>query len=218
MLNIILGLLLFGGSIFSESEKKPLPNVLIIGDSISNGYTKPLIELLEGKAKVVHNPGNAQHSGFGLKNLEKWLGDTSWDVIHFNHGLHDLKYVDENGKNTTSKENGHIQIELNDYAANMEKIVLRLKKTGAALIFATTTAYADKPAGPLREAFQAARYNKAALQIMKKHDVPVNDLFGFTLDRLDELQQPNNVHFTKEGSKVLAEEVKRHILQALEGH
>lgn len=205
-----------GFQLFAGLESGELPQVLIIGDSISIGYTKPLIQLLKGKAIIEHNPGNAQHSGFGLKNLEKWLGDTQWDVIHFNHGLHDLKYVDDAGKNTTSKDIGHVQIDLEDYEKNMEAIVLRLKQTGAMLIFATTTPYPDKPAGPLREAFQAAMYNKVALRMMKKHGVPVNDLYHFSLPRLKELQQPNNVHFTKEGSLALAQEVKKHINKAIE--
>jgi len=71
-------------------EVAPLPKVLIIGDSISIGYTPPLTEMLRGKAEVVHNPGNATHSAYGLKNLDAWLGDAKWDVIQFNHGLHDL--------------------------------------------------------------------------------------------------------------------------------
>ena len=52
-----------------------LPNVLIIGDSISIGYTPFVKEALEGKANVVHNEGNAQHTGTGLIKLEEWLGD-----------------------------------------------------------------------------------------------------------------------------------------------
>jgi len=192
------------------------PTVLIIGDSISIGYTKPLTALLEGKATVVHNPGNAQHSAFGLANLDAWLGETEWDVIHFNHGLHDLKYVDANGKNVRAREEGQIQIPLDEYEKNMEAIVVRLKKTGAKLIFATTTPFPDKPGGPLREAFQAARYNEVALEIMKNHGVIVNDLYTFALPLLPKLQQPNNVHFTKDGSKALADEVARCVLEALD--
>ena len=81
-------------------------------------------------------PSTQEH---GLAHLEAWLGDASWDVIHFNHGLHDLKYVDAQGKNTRSKEDGHIQIPLESYGENLEKIAKRLKQTGAHLIFATTT-------------------------------------------------------------------------------
>lgn len=51
---------------------------------------------------------------------------------------------------------------------------------------------------------------------MAKHKVAINDLYAFALPRLEELQLPNNVHFKPEGSKVLAEEVAKHILLAIE--
>lgn len=191
-----------------------LPNVLIIGDSISIGYTGPAREILKGKANVVHNPGNAQHSGFGAAQLEAWLGDTRWDVIHFNHGLHDLKYVDEEGKNSNTREGAHIQVPLADYRSNMEAIVLGLKKTGAALIFATTTPF---PEGvkPFRSPGDVAKYNDVALDIMTRNGITVNDLYTFALPRLESIQKPVNVHFHDKGSRELAEEVARHISNAL---
>ena len=70
----------------SRSLDPNLPNVLIIGDSISIGYTSGVRDLLKGKANVIHNPGNAQGTTHGCKNLDAWLGDTKWDVIHFNWG------------------------------------------------------------------------------------------------------------------------------------
>ena len=143
------------------------------------------------------------------------MGEAEWAVIHFNHGLHDLKYVDENGKNVTSKEAGHMQIDIEQYGKNMEAIVMRLKKTGAKLIFATTTPYPDKPGGPLREVGDAEKYNAVALKVMKRNHVAVNDLYSFVLPQLKEMQRPKNVHFTSEGSKALAREVAQHILRAL---
>ena len=41
------------------------------------------------------------------------------------------------------------------------------------------------------------------------------DLHMLVLNRLQELQQPNNVHFTRQGSMELAKEVKKHILKAI---
>ena len=193
------------------AEKTDLPNVLIIGDSISIGYTRPLKDILQGKANVMRNPGNALDSGNGLEKLDEWLGDTKWAVIHFNHGLHDLKYVDEKGNNQNTKENAHIQIPLEKYKQNMEAIVARLKKTGAKVIFATTTPY---PAGvkPLRIPKDAEKYNEVALGIMKEHDVVVNDLYTYVLPQREALQKPRNVHFTDEGSKSLAQEVAKYLL------
>ena len=217
VLSIAVACVIFAGigSCAQADAEAALPKVLIIGDSISIGYTEPLQKVLKGRAVVVHNPGNAGPSSRGLANLDAWLGDARWDVIHFNHGLHDLKYVDDEGKNATSKETGHIQVPVEQYAKNMEAIVRRLQKTGARLIFATTTPYPDKPAGPIREARQAEIYNAAALKIMRKHGVMVNDLYSFALPRLKDLQKPNNVHFTPRGSEALAQQVARHILNAL---
>ena len=56
------------------------PKILIIGDSISIGYTPYVEEFFSGKAIVSHNPGNAQHTGTGQKNIEEWVGNEMWDI------------------------------------------------------------------------------------------------------------------------------------------
>ena len=199
---------------FTGAYKEPsLPRVLIIGDSISIGYFKPTQVLLEGKALVVHNPGNAAHTANGLRRLTEWLGDTTWDVIHFNHGLHDLKYIDEQGKNV-SVEKGKQQIPVDDYEINLEALVIRLKKTGAVLIFATTT---PVPGGTgFRVKGDAAKYNRVAEEVMKRHGITINDLYSFALPRFEEIQRPQNVHFTTSGSELLARQVANSILTTIE--
>src|SRR5262245_48216310 len=83
-----------------------LPRVLIIGDSISIGYTVPTREALKGVANVHRPQTNCGPTTRGVENLDKWLGDGKWDVIHFNFGLHDLKYIDDAGKNV-APDKGH---------------------------------------------------------------------------------------------------------------
>ena len=190
-----------------------IPKILIIGDSISIGYFEPTQELLRGRAEVRHNPGNAAHTANGLARLDEWLGDTRWDVIHFNHGLHDLKYMDEKG-DLTETAGGTQQIPNEQYARNLEELTRRLKKTGATLIFATTTPVPEGSLGRIQA--DAKRYNQAALKVMKKHRVRINDLYAFALPRLDSIQQPHNVHFTDEGSRLLAGQVAASILEAIE--
>src|SRR5262245_2767243 len=68
-----------------------LPRVLLVGDSISIGYTLPVRTLLKGKANVHRVPENGGPTTNGLAKLSAWLGNGKWDVIHFNFGLHDLK-------------------------------------------------------------------------------------------------------------------------------
>ncbi len=115
-----------------------LPRVLLIGDSISMGYTLPVRERLQGKANVHRPAENCSESAKGVKRLDAWLGDGKWDVIHFNFGLHDLKYLDAAGKYVTP-DKGKQVASVADYEKNLRAIVARLKQTGANLIFATTT-------------------------------------------------------------------------------
>ena len=197
----------------AEFEPTPLPQVLSIGDSISIGYFKPLQKRLNNIAVVHHNQGNAQHTANGLKKLDEWLGDTKWDVIHFNFGLHDLKYVDARGKNT-SAETGKQQIPIDKYERNLEEIAERLKKTGAKLIYATTTPVPDGT--KIRVKGDAVIYNRVAVKVMEKHRIPINDLYSFALPQLKEIQRDQNVHFYPKGSERLAEQCAKSILKALE--
>lgn len=199
-------------SLTGEPDPPRIAKVLIIGDSISIGYFGPTRDLLYDRADVYHNQGNAQHTAYGLTKLDEWLGDTQWDVIHFNHGLHDLKYIDEKGKRV-SPAVGKQQIPIDQYERNLEELTVRLKQTGVPLIFATTTPVPEGASGRIKG--DAIRYNKVAVQIMAKHDVPVNDLYAFAISRLDSIQNVRDVHFTKEGSRLLAEQVANHILEAL---
>lgn len=77
-----------------------LPRVLLIGDSISIGYTLRVRELLNGKANVHRVPANAAATAYGLEKLDAWPGTGKWDVIHFNFGLHDAKLPPEGKRHT----------------------------------------------------------------------------------------------------------------------
>jgi acyl-CoA thioesterase-1 len=188
------------------------PRVLILGDSISGGYTPPLKQMMQDKAYIHRPKGNCRCTNFGLTNLDIWLAGEKWDVIHFNWGLHDVKYIDSQGLRTEPAI-GRIQVPIDKYERNLEELALRLKNTGADLIFATTT---PVPAGAHgRIHGDAAKYNKTAMRIMKKHGIAINDLYSHVLPRLGEIQRPANVHFTRTGSEFLAAKVAAEINLAL---
>jgi len=73
---------------FVQDDPK-LPRVLLIGDSVSRGYTQAVRRALAGKANVHRAPANCGPTATGLKKMDVWLGDGKWDVIHFNFGIHD---------------------------------------------------------------------------------------------------------------------------------
>src|SRR5690349_15833132 len=56
------------------TDDPKLPRVLLIGDSISMGYTLPTRAILAGRANVHRIPTNGATSANVLKNLDSWLG------------------------------------------------------------------------------------------------------------------------------------------------
>ena len=187
------------------SEDNPaLPRVLLIGDSISIGYTSPTRATLAGKANVHRPAANCGPTSRGLEQLDRWLGDGRWDLIHFNWGLHDLKYIE-----------GRKQVPLDAYEKNLKELVARLKKTGARLIWCSTTPVPEG-CSPPRKNEDVIAYNAAAKKIMEANGIVIHDLYAFALPRLGKIQRPANVHFTPEGSKVLAEQVAAAIIDVLE--
>jgi len=190
----------------SFTEQKP--RILIIGDSISNGYMPFVEKYFADKAIVKHNPGNAQHSGFGLQKIREWIGDEKWDIIQFNWGLHDLCYRSPQSKvyGNRDKINGKITFTPEEYGKNLEELVLRLKKTGAKLIFATTTYVPQGEAGRFTD--DVKRYNDLALNIMKKHNIQVNSLNNISKKiHKKHLLAEGDVHYSARGYELLAEPV-----------
>lgn len=195
-----------------------LPNVLILGDSISMGYTLEVRKLLAGKANVFRPAENCQGTTVGVANIDRWLADQKWAVIHFNWGLHDLKHVKVAGENKNSSSPADpVQATVEQYGKNMAELVKKLQATGAKLVFATTTPVAPGTTNPLREPEAPAKYNEAALKIMTANKIKVDDLYGFVLPKLGKIQKRQNVHFTPAGSQLLAEQVAKAISAELVG-
>jgi acyl-CoA thioesterase-1 len=191
------------------TDEPGLPRVLLIGDSISIGYTLPTRELLKGKTNLHRIPANGGSTKDGLAKLDGWLGKEKWDVIHFNWGLHDLKHfkdgkLDMSGPQVTPPD---------EYEKNLRELVKKLKATGAKLIWATTTPVPEGSAG--RAHADEIKYNAIAARVMKDEGIPANDLHELCLPKLSEWQLPQNVHFNADGYAGLAAKVAAEIEAAL---
>ncbi len=173
-----------------------LPRVLLIGDSVSRGYTLATRDALKGKANLHRAPENCGPTANGVKKLAIWLGSGKWDVIHFNFGIHDRATPPA------------------DYERRLEEIVLRLKKTGAKLIWASTTPI---PRDDVKKQDPASivERNAIAARVMAKHGVAVDDLFGYITPHLAEAQNPNDVHFNAKGYQMLGGKVAASITEVL---
>ncbi|MDX1682719.1 MAG: SGNH/GDSL hydrolase family protein [Phycisphaeraceae bacterium] len=185
-----------------------LPDVLLIGDSISIGYTRPVAQMLRGRANVRRPAVNCGDTRRGLEQLDDWLGGVKWDLVHFNWGLHDLCYrhPDATVYGNRDKVNGEISVPLEEYRENLQALVERIKAASDGQIWASTTVVPEGEPG--RHAGDEERYNEAAAEVMAGCGVVTNDLHALTTSFDDDLfVGPGDVHFTEAGSRRLAEQV-----------
>ena len=180
---------------FVQDDPK-LPRVLLIGDSVSRGYTQAVRKALAGKANVHRAPENCGPTANGLKKIDVWLGSGKWDVIHFNFGIHDRATP------------------LADYTQRLEQLIGRMSATGAKLVWASTTPIPDNPAQK-QTAVSIVEHNQAAAGVMKGRGISIDDLFTAVTPQLARLQNPNDVHFTAEGYEFLGQQVAVALLAAM---
>jgi lysophospholipase L1-like esterase len=187
------------------ADEPGLPRVLLIGDSISIGYTLEVRALLQGRANVHRIPVNGGATEVGLANIEDWLGDGNWDVIHFNFGLHDAKYVSETTQRAPRDE----------YVENLESLVTRMKATGARLVFATTTPVPkDGKLQPGRIFDSIEARNELAVKLMRDEGVAIDDRY-VAKPVMEAIGRPNDVHFALAGYSLLAKAVAESIAAQL---
>ena len=192
------------------ATKDSVKNVLIIGDSISMGYTPFVQKALAPSVNVEHNRGNGGSTRKGCDSTEVWSDGRQWDVIAFNFGLHDMVHKDSIGKYNV---NGKVTITLDEYRKNLKQIVALLRQTTAKLIFINTTVVPEKADGRLVE--DPARYNKVAEEVMRENGIKVLDLYTPSLTIHPNNSKPGNVHYTEKGYEMLAENVVNAIRSAL---
>ena len=193
---------------------KQLPQVLLVGDSISAGYFPLVAKAIDGKAIVAKSSDNGESTTVGVLKIDGWLGNTKWDVIHFNWGVWDMygwQYATDDRSPAA-------------YAQRLDTLVTRMKKTGAKLIWATTTPVPPKPEATMLKRWKTEvvispelerQYQDAALQVMKKHDVAINDLHALLKPRQKEYQAEDNVHFSQAASGLMAKQVAESITKVL---
>ena len=149
---------------------------MIIGDSVSIGYTPNVAAHMASTALVQHSPydirdGGAEETAYGVECLDYMLRSPSGellepDVIMFNWGLHDgpLGNVTEPG-----------QAGLPDvYASQLENITRQLiaKQPRAKLLFALTSAYMCSAVND----GCVQNLNNQAAAIMAKYSIPTINL------------------------------------------
>ena len=174
-----------------------LPRVLLIGDSIMNGYSPFVVEALRGKANVgrlvafgMIGGNDASAAAFCEK-----LKDGDYALIHYNDGLHSLppRITDE------------------QFGTGLTAMLKHLKTVSPHVIWATTTPAPDRnnTLGPESHNGSVLTRNEMSKTIAATAGVPVNDLYALVIAERESLQGFANLHFTPEGSKRMGLQIVR---------
>jgi len=152
---------------YNGNNNTALPQVLLIGDSISLGYQSAVTNALHNIMEVIHTPGNAGNTNWGNLCLLDWLSSNSinrWDYITVNFGLHDLAYPD----------NEHISLQ--NYTVLLTSffnLLYKNIKPSAKIIWNTITPVPTNPNSscvllPGRIETNVLAYNAAAQSVLQK--------------------------------------------------
>ena len=186
-----------------------MKQVLLLGDSIRMYYQDRVRELLGEEYCVSAPEENCRFAAYTLNSLRMWLPTfPKPDIIHWNNGLWDTAVLyAEDGCFTP----------LNEYIRSLERILRKLRTTGAQIIFATTTpTHPDKvnwtnDMPPKHDNADIRRYNEAAVELMQREGIPVNDLYALVCDDIENYVCEDWIHPAPGGVETLAQAVAQKI-------
>jgi hypothetical protein len=184
-----------------HADKSDLPRVLLIGDSITRGYSGEVEKRLAGKAYVARLATSRFLSDpVFAAEIKLILSEAKFDIIHFNNGMHGWGYTEE------------------DYRQSFPEFIslLRHGAPGAKLICAKTTPV--RVSGKISELDPKTERvrvrNAIAGEFAAKENIPVDDLFGLVIDH-PEYNDNGGVHFTSAGIQAQADKVAAEIVKLL---
>ena len=198
------------------AEKK---KILLIGDSIREGYDVFVKEAFTEQAEVYFPMENCRFAEYVLRNLHEWKTQTGCgsdvDCVHWNVGLWDNLILFEDGWLTP--------IEV--YRDCIDRICrrIRLLFPHAKVIFATSTPVDEEAFAALKtEQGVDMRYNKdvelfnaSAVEVVRQHGFAVNDLYGY-MAQLPVTYHSDTTHFyTKNGTIAITQKVLRSLEECL---
>jgi len=182
-----------------EHPDPNLPNVLLLGDSITRGYYSETARLLTGHANCFLFATSASSGDPRLPQqiaAYSEIGPLTFAVVHFNNGMHGWAYTEQ---------------QYNDGLPSLISALHRLAPH-AKLIWATTTPVLISDDGGATNSRIDER-NRLALALMRQKLILIDDQHTLMLDHQD-LHQ-GNVHFTAAGSTIQAQQAAQSILKFL---
>jgi len=181
-----------------------MKRIALIGDSIRLGYEPYVKELLAGH-RIVSTAENGGDSMSLLEHFEEWFVAGRAQVVHANCGLHDVRL----GVDTR-----RCQISAAEYEANLGELAGRMRGlSGVTVVWALTTPVVEARHNGRNQEFtrhlrDIERYNAIARTVMGASGIAIHDLYATVVAAgPDRIIGDDGVHFTDEGSRLLAKSV-----------
>lgn len=172
------------------------PRVLLMGDSILNGYLAGTVKALDGQAYIdawVNPYCQSEHVN---KLLAEVLAHGPYDIVHVNMGLHGW-------------QKGRIPDAQFEPLTRKLVETVRSKAPHATFIWASSTPVTTKgKPGELDAEINPVivEHNRMAAKVMTELKVPVNDLYAVVANRLD-LARGDKFHWQPAGTALLKDAV-----------
>ena len=189
----------------AEAPEPGLPRMLLIGDSVLNGYRAEVCRILKGKANIDAWVNPYHQASAGLHQMiREVLATGPYAVIHFNLGLH--------GWPKGRIPDGQFESLMRDYVR-----VIADNARGARLIWASTTPVTVK-GQPLQLDPEInaiiLEHNRLAALVARDTGIPVDDLYSVAAARLD-LAKGDQFHWADQAYRLMAASVAESIAAAL---
>ena len=190
-----------------------MKKILLVGDSVRNGYDLYVRESMEGLAEVHFPSENCRFASYVLRHFHIWCERAKtfdFDVVHWNVGLWDTLRIYGDDCLTP----------IDEYERLLERIVLRIQRVcpNAVQIFATSTPVIESgyiEEYEMRYNADVERYNEVARRVMKKHGVIVNDLYALMKNTPDSYHSDQTHYFTAEATELMGGAVNFALCDAL---
>lgn len=174
-----------------NTNNQDLPRVLLIGDSITNGYQEIVRETLRGKCYVDYiSTSYTLNSSFFFKLIVNYMNNNKYDVIHLNQGLHGF---------SMSKKT---------YKEKLRKIISKIPSSSKVILAESTIVNkqgnktVDKRWGKKLE-----ERNGAVNELVKEMNLSINHLFEVSKNIPNDLRNEDGTHYLCGGYQMLAIEV-----------
>jgi lysophospholipase L1-like esterase len=176
----------------TQAKGGDLPRALLVGDSITRSYYQAVADSLRGRyacarlatSKCVGDP-------VLFEELDLLLSEYTFDVIHFNNGMHGWDYTEA------------------AYASGLGSVLDRIRRDApdARLILALTTPVRSGDAfAEIDEMTErVVERNRIASALAAQRGIEINDLFDVVIDHPE--YHSDRVHFNPQGQAALGSRV-----------